>query len=369
MIPVNEPLIAKNARRYITDCLDSGWISSAGKYLDRFEEEFSHFIGVKYSSTCTSGTAALHLAMVGLGIEKDDEVIMPDLTIMSCALAALYVGAKPVFVDVEEKTGNIDPGKIEAKITAKTKAILVVHLYGHPADMDSILAIAKKYKLFVIEDAAEAHGAMYKGRKVGSLGTVGCFSFYANKIITSGEGGMVVTNQKSLYKKIESLKNLAHSKKRFKHNQIGFNYRMTNLQAALGVAQLEEVDKYLITKKQMAKNYQKLLTNVDFLELPIEEKYAETVFWMYSVKVKKSAGINRDKLRQYLKDNGVDTREFFFPLHDQPILRKMGLSTGVFPISDDLSKRGFYLPSGLTITLKQIETISSILLRFPHQPK
>lgn len=371
MIPVNASLISKNARKYVLDCLNSGWVSSQGKYLEAFEKGFAKFIGVKYASSCSSGTAALHLALAALGVGQSDEVIMPDLTIISCALAVIYLGAKPVLVDVEKDTGNIDPEKIEEKITKRTKAILVVHLYGHPADMEPILKIAKKYKLAVIEDAAEAHGAEVRSmnhesrikgkkhiwRKVGNVGGIGCFSFYANKIVTTGEGGMVVTNNKSLYEKVESLKNLAHSKRRFVHEEIGFNYRMTNMQAALGLAQLEEVEKYLQIKQWMASEYQKLLSQIPYLELPVEKEYARSVFWMYAVKMKDERLKIQDLMEQ-LKKSGIDTREFFYPLHKQPVLLKMGLfKNEKYPVSEDLSNRGFYLPSGLAITKEQIKTV------------
>ncbi len=368
MISVNEPLIAKNAKKYVLDCIESGWVSSAGEYIGKFEKNFADFLGVKYATTTTNGTASLHLAICALGIKKGDEVIIPDLTIISCALAVIYTGATPVLVDVEKETGNIDPSKIEEKITKRTKAIMVVHLYGHPVDMDPILSLAKKYKLAVIEDAAEAHGAEYKNRKVGSIGDVGCFSFYGNKIITTGEGGMVVTNNKKLYERAKLLKDLAHSRKRrFFHEEIGFNYRMTNLQAALGLAQLEEVEKYIQKKRRMASLYGKGLSKVSFIELPKEYPWLKSVYpapercgvyWMYALKIKKNSPITKDKVRQNLLKLGVDTRDFFYPLHRQPALRALGLFKDErYPVSQDLSERGFYIPSGLALTAKQIKTV------------
>lgn len=360
MIPVNEPLISRHAQEYIDDCIKTGWVSSAGKYIDLFEEQFARYIGVKHAVTTSSGTAALHLAMAALEIGKYDEVIIPDLTIISCALVVLYTGATPVLADVDPITGTIDPVKAEEKITKRTKAIMVVHLYGHPVDMDPILALAKRYKLVVVEDAAQAHGATYKGKVVGGIGDVGCFSFYANKIITCGEGGMVVTNHKKIAEKVRTLKDLAHSKKRrFFHREIGFNYRMTNLQAALGVAQLEEVERYIQIKRWMAKQYQRGLFNIKSLELPKELPWARSVYWMYAVRVTRSASsIPRDKLCERLRKAGVDTRTFFLPLHTQPALRRLGLFRNEkYPVSSDASNRGFYLPSGLAITKRQIETI------------
>lgn len=241
-IPVNEPLIAKNATKYVLDCLETGWVSSAGTYIEKFEKAFAKYLGVKHAITTTSGTTALHLALLTLGIGSGDEVIVPTLTMIASVNSICYVGAIPVLVDSEPETGNIDPKKIEEKITKKTKAIMPVHLYGHPADMDKIMEIAKKYKLAVVEDAAEAHGAEYKGEKAGSFGKINCFSFYGNKIVTTGEGGMVVTNDDKLAERARSLKDLAHSKKRrFLHEELGYNFRMTNMQAALGLAQLEEI--------------------------------------------------------------------------------------------------------------------------------
>lgn len=367
MIPVNQPVISKSARKYINEALKSGWISSRGPFIERFENEFARFTGTEYAVTTTSGTTALHLALAALGIGPGDEVIIPDLTIISCALTVIYTGATPVLVDVDSETGNIDPQKIEEKITSKTKAIMAVHLYGQPAEMDKILAIAKKHKLLVVEDAAEAHGAEYKlngkWKKAGSMGDIGCFSFYGNKIITTGEGGMVVTNSKRIYQKAKLLKDSAHNpKKRFKHDLIGFNFRMTNLQAALGLAQLEEVEKYIAKKIWMAKEYEKNLKNVSFLELPKQMPGSRSVYWMYAVKVKKGYRLKRDKLRKKLFENGIDTRDFFYPLHKQPVLNKLGLLKGVsYPVSLDLSNRGFYLPSGLAITRAQIQNIARIL--------
>lgn len=352
MIPVNEPVLSKNARTYINECLHSGWISSSGSFITRFEEDFARYLGVGFATTTTNGTAALHLAIAALNIGPGDEVIVPDLTIISCALAVVYTGATPVFVDVEAATGTIDPKKIEAKITKRTKAIMVVHLYGHPADMDPIMVIARKYRIPVIEDAAEAHGAQYKGKKCGSIGDVACFSFYANKIVTTGEGGMLVTNNKQLYEKAKLLKNLAHSpKRRFWHVSIGFNYRMTNLQAALGVAQLEKIDEYIRKKQWMAEEYNKRLGDIPSLELPRQMPWAKSVWWMYAVRAK-----DKKTVRQRLFEKGVDTRDFFYPLHRQPVLTRY--ASGSYPVSDDLSRRGFYLPSGLAISKKQIQFVS-----------
>lgn len=359
MIPVSVPVIAKNAQKYILDCLKTGWISSSGKYIQFFEQAFADYLGVKYATTVSSGTAALHLALAALGIGKGDEVIVPDLTIISCSLAAVYTGATPVLADVDPITGNLDPESLLTKITKKTKAIMVVHLWGHPADMDPIIKLAKKYNLMIIEDACQAHGAEYQGKKAGSFGMVSCFSFYGNKIITCGEGGMVVTSNKRIYQKLKLLKDLAHSKnRRFLHKEIGFNYRMTNLQAALGLAQLEEVEKYLKKKLWMANKYSQSLQDVAGIELPQTQPWAKNVFWMYTLKVKKGSLISRDKICQRLRKLGVDTRDFFIPLHKQPVLRQFGpFKDQDYPVSSDLSLRGFYLPSGLALTSEQIDKV------------
>lgn len=363
MIPVNEPLIAPNALSYVKDCVETGWISSSGKYIEQFESAFAAYLDVSYATTTTNGTTALHLALAALDIKKGDEVIIPDLTIISCGLAPLYVGATPVVVDVDPRTGNIDPTLIEKHITKKTKAIMVVHLYGHPADMDPIMEIARRHKLYVVEDAAEAHGAQYKGTKVGGIGDIGCFSFYGNKIVTTGEGGMVVTNNKSLYNHAKVLKDLAHSPaKRFYHEEVGFNFRMTNMQAALGLAQLEQINTYLAIKKHMAKQYTRQLTDIEALELPIQESWAKNVYWMYALLVSKNAPLTRDVLRIRLRELGIDTRDYFVPLHRQPVFTSLGLFKNTScPVSDDLSDRGFYLPSGLAITDEQILKVTTAL--------
>ena len=264
MIPVNEPLLGKKELEYVRDCVSSGWISSKGSYIGRFEEGFSSYCGVRYGVTTTNGTNALHLALASLGIGKGDEVIMPTFTMIATAYAVLYTGAKPVFVDSEPRAYNMDVSQVEGFLNSKTKVLLPVHIYGHPVDMDPLLAIAKKHKLYVLEDAAEAHGAEYKGRKCGSIGDLGCFSFYANKIITTGEGGMVITDNKKLAERLRLLKDLAHSpKKRFLHFEVAYNYRMTNMQAAVGLAQLERIESFIRKKQKMARLYRRYLKDIE----------------------------------------------------------------------------------------------------------
>ncbi|MDP2914304.1 MAG: DegT/DnrJ/EryC1/StrS family aminotransferase [Candidatus Aminicenantes bacterium] len=384
MIPVNEPLIAKNALKYAGDCIKSGWISSAGEYIRKFEAAFAQYIGVKHAVTTTSGTTALHLALAAAGVGPGDEVILPDLTMIAVPYAVLYTGAKPALVDVDRILFNLDPSKVREFVDNKCRfdqrkkawvnrrtggvirAILPVHLYGHPCPMDEILAISREFGWLVVEDAAEAHGARFhpggdkkKALKAGALGDIGCFSFYANKIVTTGEGGMVVTNDDALADRCRRLKDLAHaSGRRFLHTELAFNYRMTNVQAAIGLAQLEEIDRYIAIKRKMAAAYKKGLAGVRGLTLPEEMTWARSVYWMYAVLVEDEFGLSRDEFAGRLKEAGIDTRTFFVPVHEQPVFTKDRAYTGLsFPVSEELSKKGLYLPSGLALTQAQIEEV------------
>lgn len=362
-IPVNKPLIPTESKKNVIEALETGWISSAGKFVNKFEEDFAKYIGVKYGVTVTSGTAAMHSALYALGIGPGDEVIVPAFTMGATWLTVIYVGAKPVFVDCELDTYNIDPTLIEKKITSKTKAIMPVHIFGHPVDMDPILKIAKKYKLFVIEDAAEAHGAEYKGKKCGSLGDFGCFSFYGNKIITCGEGGMAVTNNKKLAERARSFKDFCFSpKKRFIHYDVGYNYRMTNMQAAFGDGVLKSINLFIKQKQHMASLYEKLLGDVPGIILPKTKPYATNVYWMYAILVDpKKFGISKDIFRKKLLEKGIDTRDFFYPPTEQPVLEKYLKKSDKFPNTDYISKRGLYLPSGLAITDSEIKKVAQTI--------
>jgi len=365
MIPVCEPFLAGNEEKYVTDALKSGWISSAGKYISAFEASFASYCGVKHGIAVCNGTVALHSALRSLGIGKGDEVIIPDFTMIASAFAVCYCGAVPVFVDAEEDTWNINTDKIEEKVSPRTRAIMVVHIYGHPSDMDPIKDIAKKNRLKVIEDAAEVHGAEYKGKKCGSLGDIAAFSFYANKNITTGEGGMVITDDDELAERCRYLKNLCFPMKgqrKFIHNDIGFNYRMSNLHAAIGLAQTEKADLYRDLRINHARLYQKYLQNVPGLVFQQEKSWARNVCWMNGIVLTDEFSITRDDLMTKLRDREIDSRPFFVPMHQQPALRKYGCDcSGSYPVSCDLSNRGMYLPSGSNLTEENIELVATAI--------
>lgn len=354
MIPVYKPFLGKQEKKYVLDAVESTWISSKGKFLERFEKEFPEYLGAKYGVATCNGTVSLHLALLVLGIGPGDEVIVPTFTYIASVNAIVYTGAKPVFVDSNPDYWNIEPTKIEGKITPKTKAIMAVHLYGHPCDMDPILKIAKKHKLAVIEDAAESHGAEYKGKKVGSIGDIGSFSFFGNKVITTGEGGIVVTNNKKLAEKCAHLKGQGVSKtKTYWHDVVGFNYRMTNIEAAIGLAQLEKISKTLKLKRKIAREYTKRLKNIHQVKCQGEEKWAKNIFWMYSILVPPT---KRNKLMEFLKKNDIETRPFFYPAHVMPPYKQ---KKGAYPVAEYLGASGVNLPSFPELTLKEIKLITS----------
>lgn len=364
MIPVNVPLITEKSKELVAKALSEGWISSAGPYVEQFEQDFAKYLGVKHAISVNTGTAALHIALLTAGIGAGDEVIVPAFTMASSWMAVMYCGAKPIFVDVEPDIFTLDPTLIEAAITPKTKAIMSVHIYGHPADLDPIMAIAQKHHLLVIEDAAEAHGAKYKDKLVGGIADMGAFSFYANKIITTGEGGMVITNNDQFAMKARSLKDLAHSKtKRFIHDALGYNYRLTSLQAALGIGQLKHIDDFLATKRHMAARYKQGLSGIAGLTLPTLRHWATHVYWMYAILVNENKfGMSKDELRKALLNSGVDTRDFFYPPCNQPLL-----STSLhFPVSERIALQGLYLPSGLAITDDQIKQVCETIRQLCH---
>lgn len=361
MIPVCEPKLLGNEKKYVMDCLDTNWISSAGQYIPKFEEAFSKYCGAEYGVACSNGTNGLHLALEVLGIGSGNEVIIPSFTIIVSANVVIQTGARPVLVDVDPEIWCIDPMKMEEKITPRTKAIMVVHMYGHPCDMDPIKGIAQKYNLYVVEDACQAHGAEYKGRKVGSLGDIGVFSFYGNKNITTGEGGMLVTNNEVYAQRAQLLRNQGFEEPRFIHRVRGFNYRMTNIQAAIGLAQTEKIEYAIERKREIAAIYSELLKGVSEITLPFEAPWAKNVYWMYSILINDDFGMTKEEVMVELRKRGVNTRSFFYPMNQQPVFwgddPRFPDITGEYPVSDDLAQRGLYLPSGIGLTEEQIRFV------------
>lgn len=365
-IPVNEPLLNGNEKKYLNECIDTGWISSEGPFITRFEEGMANYVGRKYGVACANGSAALDIAVRALNLQKGDEVIAPSFTIISSVQSLVTNGLKPVLLDCDFSTFNINPSEIETKITPKTRAIMVVHLYGLTVDMDMVLNIAKKYNLKIIEDSAQMHGQEYKGKKCGSFGDVSIFSFYPNKQITTGEGGMVLMDNENIYEKSKALRNLCFSpdvNNRFIHEEIGWNYRMTNLQAALGVAQLEKIDKIVEKKRYIGKLYNKLLKDTEGINLPIAQtQYCENIYWVYAITLKDSIKKSAKEIMEELGKKGIGTRPFFYPMHKQPVFNNMGLFIDNYlPNSEKLYERGFYIPSGLALTKEQIEEVSKSL--------
>jgi len=340
-------------------CLDNSAFIM-GEYITELEKGICEFLNCKYAIGVSSGTDALYIPLLAAGIKEGDEVIVPDLTFVATANAVAYIGAKPIFADVDSETWCIDPEDIKKKITSKTRCIIPVHLYGHPADMDPINEIAKEYGLYVIEDAAEAHGAGYKGRKVGSLGDAGVFSFYGNKIITTGEGGMITTNNKDLYERAKFLKDHAMSKeKRYFHPEIGFNYRLTNIQAALGVAQLERIEELINKKRQIFNWYKEYLSDFDKIILNHEKEWAKNVYWMVCMVLKDDANVKRDELMKRLKDEGIDTRPFFYPISEMPMyVKNLNYNN---PFTKHLSERGLNLPSGVNLNNEDAKWICTTI--------
>ena len=361
IIPVCEPTLGGNEMEYVIDCLETNWISSAGKYIPLFEEQFAAQCGCRYGTACANGTVALHLALAALGLETGDEVILPTFTMIATINAVAYTGATPVLIDSEPRTWNMDVDQITDKITSKTRAIIPMHTYGHPVDMDPLMDLAEKHGIFVLEDAAEAHGAEYKGRRAGGLGHAGAFSFYANKIITTGEGGMITTNDAQLAALTQNLRDHAFSTERhFWHKYLGFNYRMTNLQAAVGLAQTEQMNDFIENRRRNASLYTGLLSDVPGVITPPEAEWAKNVFWMYSLLVEDEFGMSRDQLRAYLARHGIETRTFFIPMHLQPIYYDT-FKGQRYPVAEMLCQRGFYLPSASSLTAPQIEYIVQIV--------
>jgi perosamine synthetase len=359
-IPVNEPLLDGNEKEYLLKCIETGWISSEGPFIKEFEQKFAARVGRKHGIAVTNGTAAIDAAMDALGIGVGDEVIMPTFTIISCITQIVRSGAVPVLVDSDPITWNMDVTQIEAKITPRTKAIMVVHIYGLPVDMNPVLDIAKRHELKIIEDAAEMHGQTYSGKPCGSFGDISTFSFYPNKHITTGEGGMIVTDNDELAETCRSLRNLCFQpQKRFVHERLGWNLRMTNMQAALGLAQLERLGEFVTKKRAMGKKYTELLKDLPCLQLPLAHTdYADNIYWVYGLVLDDTTGLDAEEAMKRLATEGVGTRPFFYPMHQQPVLRRMGLfDCEQYPVAERLYRQGFYIPSGMGLKSEKINLV------------
>lgn len=356
-IPVNEPLLNGNEKKYLNECVDTGWISSEGPFVKRLEDNMAAYVGRKHAAAVSNGTVALDLAIEALELNPGDEVIMPAFTIISCILGLVRRGIKPVLVDSDPDTWNMDVSHIEEKITAKTKAIMVVHIYGLPVDMDPVIELAQKYELMIIEDGAEAHGLEYKGKKCGSFGDISIMSFYPNKHVTTGEGGMVLTDNERMYERCNSFRNLCHKPGfRFVHEELGYNYRMSNIQAAVGVAQLEKIEEHLQKKQEMGKLYQEIFRNNEKFQKPLEKtSYAQNVYWVFGLVMDKSDKRSAHEVIEQLAKEGIGCRPFFYPMNLQPALKKLGLFEGEsYPVAEWLYEKGFYVPSGLSLTEEQM---------------
>lgn len=363
MIPVNEPLLNGREKEYLIECVDTGWVSSDGPFVKKFEQVFAGYVGATHGIAVCNGTAALETALYAAGVGAGDEVIMPTFTIVSCLVAALRLGATPVLVDVTPDTWGMDVTQIAAKITPRTKAIMPVHMYGHPVDMDPVLELARQHHLVVIEDAAEVHGAEYRGRRCGSIGHISAWSFYANKIINTGEGGMVLTSDDVMAERAASYRNLCfRPERRFFHTELGYNFRMTNMQAALGVAQMERIDEFVAIKRRLGALYRDRLASIPGLRFQVEKPWAKCVYWMYCVEIDESYGVTAEVVQAALAKQGIGTRPFFLGMHEQPAAHGRGLFVGeTYPVSERIARQGFYLPSGLSLTEQQVDEVVGAL--------
>lgn len=369
MIPVYEPLLNGREMEYVADCIRSGWISSAGSYIETFEQKWAEYCGRRFGIAVSSGTTALQLSVACLGLQPGDEILMPAFTIISCPLAAVYNQVKPVLVDADPDTWCMNTDRIEERITERTQCIMPVHIYGHPVDMEPLMALARKYGLKVIEDAAEAHGAQCfakateieekKWARCGGFGDMSVFSFYANKPVTTGEGGMVVTDDPRLEASLRFKRNLCFGKeRRFDHQDLGFNFRMTNVQAAMGLAQMEQLEKILEKKRWIAGEYSRQLEEVKGIKLPVQKDFARNIYWMFAVEIREETEKTAEDLARKLAESGIGTRSFFQPIHEQPVLKKIGLFHNEnYPVAERIARQGLYLPSGLTLQQEQIEQV------------
>jgi len=371
-ISVNEPLLGDQELAYVAECVRTGWISSSGKFIEEFERQWAGYCGRRYGIAVSNGSTALQVAVAGLHLEPGDEVIMPTFTIISCVTAVLNNGGIPVLVDSDPRTWCADVAQVEAKITSRTRALMPVHIYGHPVEMDPLLELARKHRLAIIEDAAEAHGAEYLSaveveqpvwRRCGSFGLASTFSFYANKLVTTGEGGMVVTDDLQFAEEARSQRNLCFLPgRRFYHEKLGFNFRLTNMQAAIGVAQIQRMGDIVVSKRRMGQEYNRRLKHVKGLQLPVQESWARSVYWMYGVVIAEETGMDAVKFADSLAEHGIETRPFFLGMHEQPALHSCGLFVDEhYPVAERLARQGLYLPSGLALTADQLERVCDVV--------
>ena len=368
MIPVNEPVLTDQDFEYLKEAFSSGWISSAGKYIEQFEKKWAEYCGMAHGISVSNGTAAIQLALDAAGIGEGDEVIMPSFTIISCGQAVTNLGATPVLIDSDANTWCMDVTSIESRVTKKTKAIMVVHMYGHPVDMDVVMAIAKKHNILVIEDAAEVHGARYLSNRgtssekwlvCGGIGDISTFSFFANKLITTGEGGMILTSDTDINDRAVMLRNLCfNTERRFLHYELGYNYRLTNMQAAIGVSQIKRIEDIVDRKIEIGRYYQEQLSQIEGIQLQKQESWAKGVFWINGLVLDDSLNCTAEKFCDELRKLGVDTRPFFLGMHEQPVFASKGLFIGEkYPVSERIARQGFYLPSGLSLTIDQVDEV------------
>lgn len=359
-IPVNEPIFTGNEKKYLNECIDTGWVGSDGPFVEKFEESLAKYCNREYVSLVSNGSAALEIAFKALNIRDGDEIIMPSHTIISCAAAITKLGALPVLIDSDE-TWNMNVDLIEQKITNKTKAILAVHTYGFPVDMDKVISLANKHNLYVVEDAAEMIGQKYKDKECGSMGDISIFSFYPNKHITTGEGGACLTNNKDLIDRCNYYKNLCFEVPRFVHTDIGWNYRFSNVQAAIGLAQLEKLEEHIEKKRKIGYRYTELLSNNDNFTLqPVKLGYAENIWWVFGILITNTSSQNARNVIDILSNRNIGSRPFFYPIHKQPVYKNIKSFQEIkHPVSENLAQNGFYIPSGLALTEEDIEIVAA----------
>jgi perosamine synthetase len=359
VIPVNEPLLTEADYASVMDALRSGWISGAGPHVEAFESRWAAYCGRKHGIALANGSVALQVAVALLDLQPGDEVIMPTFTIISCAVPVVLAGATPVLVDAEPQTWTMNVDQVESRITPRTRALMPVHIYGHPANMDPLLDLAERYNLAMVEDAAEAHGAEYRGRRAGGFGTSSTFSFYANKLITTGEGGMLLVDDDGLADRARRQRNLGFQPgRRFLHNELGFNFRLTNLQAALGLTQVERMGEIVERKRRLGQAYTERLSEMAGIELQVQQPWAKSVYWMFGLVVGEETGLDAAEFGRRLAERGVETRPFFLGMHQQPVLRERGLFAGEsYPVAERIARQGLYLPSGLGLEESQIDEV------------